>query len=60
VQRPLVPAPSLPDSPPPEVPPSVADAEEAHLVWQWLQQPGARLLDASGPLSLPARAVVDL
>jgi DNA polymerase-3 subunit epsilon len=60
LQRPLVPAPSLPDSPPPEVPPSVADAEEAHLVWQWLQQPGARLLDASGPLSLPARAVVDL
>lgn len=60
VQRPLVPAPAEPAAPPPEVPPSVADAEEAHLVWQWLQRPGMRLIDASGSLALPARPVVEL
>ena len=59
-QQPLVPAPAIPDAPPPEVPPSVADAEEAHLVWQWLQQPGMRLVDASGALALPARQVMKL
>ena len=60
VQRPLVPTPAVPSTPPPEAPPSVADAEEAHLVWQWLQRPGPRLIDSTGPLSLPARRVVEI
>ncbi|MDF1594594.1 MAG: DEDD exonuclease domain-containing protein [Acidimicrobiia bacterium] len=60
VQRPLVPTPALPDAPPPEVPPSVADAEEAHLVWQWLQRAGVKLIDATGALSLPVQRVIEI
>jgi DNA polymerase-3 subunit epsilon len=48
---------SPPGEPGPEVPASVPDAEEAHLVWRWMQRPGVRIVDASGLLSLPSRAV---
>ena len=59
-QRPLVPAPAPAADDPSEVPPSVADAEEAHLVWQWLQRPGVRLIDAARPLIMPARPVIEI
>ena len=59
-QRPLVPAPAPAVDEPSEVPPSVADAEEAHLVWQWLQRPGVRLIDAARPLIMPARPVIEI
>jgi DNA polymerase-3 subunit epsilon len=39
------------------VPESLADAEEAHLVWRWLTSGEVRLLDASAPLVMPARPV---
>jgi DNA polymerase-3 subunit epsilon len=42
------------------VPESVAAAEEAHLVWRWMTRPGVRIVDASGPLSLPSRPVPEL
>jgi len=36
------------------VPPSIAVAEEAHLLWRWLERPGVRIVDAGRPLALPA------
>jgi DNA polymerase-3 subunit epsilon len=44
----------------PAVPPSVQDAEEAHLVWQWLTRSGAVLLDSSQPLHMPAIRIPEL
>lgn len=41
----------------PEVPPSVEDAEEAHVIWQWLTSSGVVLIDATGPLALPATPI---
>jgi hypothetical protein len=41
----------------PQTPPSVEVAEEAHLVWQWLNRRQVRLLDATGPLMLPRAPV---
>ena len=43
-----------------ESPATVTDAEEAHIVWKWLTGEGVRLLDADGPLDLPARPVTTL
>lgn len=40
-----------------QVPDSFAAAEEAHLVWRWLDRPGVRIVDAEHPLVLPARPV---
>ena len=40
-----------------QVPPTVAAAEEAHLVWRWLSSPGIRVIEASGPLCLPTHPV---
>jgi hypothetical protein len=54
---PLVAAPMDDGAPFPETPPTVGDAEEAHLVWQWLNRPGTMLLDATAPLILPAQPV---
>ncbi|MDX1691313.1 MAG: DEDD exonuclease domain-containing protein [Acidimicrobiia bacterium] len=54
--QPLVPPAVALDEPPP-APVTVADAEEAHLVWTWLMQPGVRLVDASGGVALPARPI---
>jgi len=49
--------PLLPGDPPPD-PEEVADsggaAEEAHLVWKWLNTPETRLVDSDGPLLMPA------
>jgi hypothetical protein len=36
---------------------STVDAEEAHLVWRWLENDAVRLIDATAPLSLPVRPV---
>jgi DNA polymerase-3 subunit epsilon len=44
----------------PSIPPSVADAEEAHLLWTWLCSDGVELIDATAPLALPAAAVPEL
>jgi hypothetical protein len=55
--QPLIATPSATDTAPPEVPLAVGDAEEAHLVWKWLEAPGTRLLDVSGPLALPASPI---
>jgi DNA polymerase-3 subunit epsilon len=46
----------LPDSWP-QTPPSVGVAEEVHLVWQWLASSAARLMDATGPLVMPATPI---
>ena len=41
----------------PQTPPSVLVAEEAHLIWQWLDRTDVRLLDATGPLMLPGEPI---
>ena len=41
----------------PQVPPTVAAAEEAHLVWRWLTSPGVQVVEATGPLCLPSQPV---
>ncbi len=56
-QAPPLAVPPPTDGDPPPVPPSVAAAEEAHLVWRWLMSDGVEIVDATGPLSLPARPV---
>jgi len=38
-----------------QVPDSVALADEAHLVWRWLDRPGVEIVDTERPLGLPAR-----
>lgn len=48
------------DATTPQTPPSVEVAEEAHLVWQWLTAPTVRILDATGPLTLPVMPVPPL
>ena len=48
------------DTTPDAVPPSVAVAEEAHLLWRWLERPGVRIVDATHPLALPAIPVPHL
>jgi DNA polymerase-3 subunit epsilon len=40
-----------------EVARTTVDAEEAHLVWRWLEDGTVRLIDATAPLSLPVRPV---
>ena len=45
---------------PPQTPASVADAEEAQLVWRWLIRPGVRVVDSTGPLALPRHPVPEL
>jgi len=41
----------------PAVPPSVAVAEEAHLIWRWLVSADIRIEATSGTLALPIRPV---
>ena len=53
---PLLPAPSG-ERPPSPVPPTVGDAEEAHLVWRWLTSGRVHLVEASAPLSSPLRRI---
>jgi len=40
-----------------QVPPSIGDAEEAHLIWRWLTSDRVRLLESTHPLDSPARPV---
>ena len=42
------------------VPPTVQEAEEAHLIWKWLTRSGAVLLESSEPLHLPAVRIPEL
>ena len=43
-----------------QVPGSVLAAEEAHLVWRWLDRPGVVIVDTERPLVLPAAPVPTL
>ncbi|HLF60302.1 MAG TPA: DEDD exonuclease domain-containing protein [Acidimicrobiia bacterium] len=52
---PLRPAPTLEDGARHQVPHSVEMAEEADLVWRWLDTTEIRLIDATGTLALPIR-----
>jgi DNA polymerase-3 subunit epsilon len=54
---PLRPAPPLGDQEHHEVPASVEMAEEADLVWRWLDTTEIRLVEATGFLALPCRPV---
>jgi len=47
----------VPPPPPEMVPASVEAAEEARLVWRWLDRPGVRIIDATAPLALPRHRV---
>ncbi len=47
-------APSALDESAPQVPPTVAQAEEAHLVWKWLRRPDVEIVDLTGDLAWPA------
>lgn len=54
-QRPLHP---LTDAEPiSKVPPSMAAAEEADLIWKWMTSGSVRLVDSTGALALPAAVV---
>jgi DNA polymerase-3 subunit epsilon len=44
----------------PPVPATVQDAEEAHLIWQWLARSGAMLLESSQPLHMPVARIPEL
>lgn len=58
-QTPLIAA-AEPLGPFPSVPPDVLAAEEAHLLWRWLNQPDVTLVECQGELSLPARQIEPL
>ncbi len=57
---PLRPAPELRDPSGFDVPESVEAAEEANLIWKWMDGTRVRLVDATGSLSLPSRPVIRL
>ncbi len=44
----------------PQVPESVATAEEVHLIWRWLIRDGVRIVQSTGPLALPINPVPTL
>jgi DNA polymerase-3 subunit epsilon len=52
---PLQPGAAAVDLPP--CPPSAVAAEEAQIVWRWLDRPGVRIVDCSRPLALPSRRI---
>ncbi|MBT8217301.1 MAG: DEDD exonuclease domain-containing protein [Acidimicrobiia bacterium] len=58
-QPPLL-APAHLIDPAPQTPPDAASAEEAGLIWRWLERTGARIVDSSGPLSLPVHQVIEI
>jgi len=41
----------------PQTPPTVAVAEEAQLIWRWLERTDARVIDSTAPFSLPLHPV---
>ncbi|HKY47521.1 MAG TPA: hypothetical protein VJQ79_05995, partial [Acidimicrobiia bacterium] len=53
-------APEAPLPPPSPVPPSVAIAEEAHLIWRWMTSGNVKVLESTGPLTLPASPIPHL
>jgi DNA polymerase-3 subunit epsilon len=57
---PLRPAPDHGDRRGEDVPVSVENAEEARLIWTWMQKTPIRIVEASGTLALPAEPVVRL
>jgi DNA polymerase-3 subunit epsilon len=57
---PLRPAPDTGERQGWDVPESVENAEEARLIWTWMQATAIRIVEASGTLSLPAEPVVRL
>ena len=46
--------------PAPSVPTSVATAEEAHLIWRWMTSGLVKVIESSGPLTLPSAPVPHL
>ena len=56
---PLRPAPDIDDGRF-DVPDSVETAEEAQLIWRWIESRSVRIVDATGTLALPTRPVVRL
>jgi DNA polymerase-3 subunit epsilon len=42
------------------VPESVADAEEARLLWKWLDRAGVRIVEATNPLATPSEPIPTL
>ena len=56
----LRPAPEMTEERGFDVPQSVEAAEEASLIWKWMERTRLRLVDATGTLSLPSRPVVRL
>jgi DNA polymerase-3 subunit epsilon len=44
----------------PAVPASVQDAEEAHIIWQWLTRSDALLVDVTAPIHMPAARIPEL
>ena len=42
------------------VPPTVGVAEEAQLIWKWLCRPHTRIVEADGPIALPASGIPQL
>ena len=57
-QPPLLSGEALPAAPP--VPPSVAAAEEAHLIWRWMTSGRVAVIDSTGPLTFPASPIPHL
>lgn len=57
-QHPLLPPPELVELQ--RVPPSVAIAAEADLIWKWITAEDARIIDATNGLTYPAKAVDEL
>jgi DNA polymerase-3 subunit epsilon len=55
---PLIPKPSTAEDT--AVPRSVAAADEARLIWKWLDRDGVEIIDSSGALALPARPIPNL
>ena len=44
----------------PQVPESVATAEEVHLIWRWLNRDGVKIIQSTAPLSLPVTPIPKL
>lgn len=43
-----------------EAPPTITDAEEAHIVWKWLTSDTVSLLECDGPIDMPIHPVESL
>jgi len=62
-QHPLLAGEILLESPLPPagpVPPSVAAAEEAYLIWRWMNSGDVKVIDSTGPLTLPSAPIPHL